>query len=128
MDMRTGAAPGRAQQAHALMKLHGVADFDINSVKMSVTCPHAMAVIDLDQIAIGTKAARIGHDPAGGCQNRRLKRGHEVEAVMKSRLTREGIDAPSEAARQVIIDIERAYEGNGGERRLQTDEPVHRAF
>src|SRR5437762_11665819 len=72
MDMRAGSAPGAAEKADLAMPGDTLSDRHSLAVQMGVAGRDAVAVVDLDDLAVIVTTSGIGHDAGRG----RVDRGH----------------------------------------------------
>src|SRR5665213_2395533 len=91
MHVWTGRAAGRTHHGDGLSALHGVTDRHHRLRVVSITGGVAVAVIDLDQIAIALAPSRPGHDTGGHGQH--TGAGGEIHALVHGLLAVERIHA-----------------------------------
>src|SRR6185437_13637248 len=109
VEMRACAAPRAAELADHLMHRHHPAARHKRFVEMAEAGDDAMAVVDLDDLAIGTFRPGKDHAARRGAVDRRAIGRDEVEAGMEGLTPRERIGAAAEGALEAVV----------GERRRQ---------
>src|SRR5437763_16042704 len=80
MQMRAGGAPSRADTADDLADPNSLPDFHIDCRKMRVARRKAVAVVDLDHLAVAAVPARDGHGAGRGRARRFPGVGTDVAA------------------------------------------------
>ena len=83
-------------RAIGLTFLHRVADRDQHALVVRVAGDVAIAVIDLDRLAVAEAILRIGHDAGGDRDDLRAGRAGEVDAAVKGVAAGERIGAMAE--------------------------------
>src|SRR3546814_3011477 len=74
VQMAARRTPGRSHQRHDLPALHALVGLDEDLGEVVVACLDALAVVDLDQIAVAAGAPRALDDAVGGRIDRRADR------------------------------------------------------
>src|SRR3546814_15340415 len=72
--MAARRTPGRSHQRHDLPALHALVGLDEDLGEVAVACLDALAVVDLDKIAVAAGAPRARDDAVGGRIDRRADR------------------------------------------------------
>src|SRR5258705_703958 len=101
MQMRTGGAAGASDRSDHLAGHDAVASPRAERGHVGVARPKAVAVVDLDDIAIARALADEGDLPAGGGENRRAHRGLEIKALVERGAAVERVGAIAEARRNI---------------------------
>src|SRR5262245_18836527 len=70
MQMRSGGAAGRADLADDLAGLDRVADLGVDAGEVAIACRQAVAVVDLDHLAIAALPAGECHRSVRSCAHR----------------------------------------------------------
>src|SRR6202035_4533178 len=98
VEMRARAAPRAAELANRLVHRHHLPTRHERFVEVAEAGDDAMAVIDLDDLAI--RSFRTGKDHAARSRavDRRAIGRHEVEAGVEGLAARERVDAAAEGA------------------------------
>src|SRR5665213_998584 len=118
VQMGTGAAAGAAELANLLMRPDMLAPRDENTVEMGVARHHAVAMIDLDDAAIGALDAGEGDDAGTGAIDRRKIRSAEIQAGMERGAAVDRIAARAEGAFH-FESVQRRSQGHGLDQLLQ---------
>src|SRR6185437_12494077 len=103
VEMRAGAAPRAAELAHHLMHRHHLATRHERFVEMAEAGDDTVAVIDLDDLAIGTFRPGKDHPARRGAVDRRAIGRDEVEPGVEGLAPRERIGAAAEGALDAIL-------------------------
>src|ERR1700736_2952271 len=82
MHVRAGAAAAGAEIADLLMRADPLADRDGKAVEMCVARSDAVAVVDLDDLAVIVAIGGKGHRARRGRVDRRVVRRGEIDASM----------------------------------------------
>src|SRR3954466_5138438 len=117
--MRSGGAAGGADLADDLAGLDGVADFGIDAGEVTVACRHAVAVIDLDHLAIAALPAGECHCAVRGRTHRVPRIAAHVEAGVHRGRFQEWIDPHAEARRGIDLTGDRPAYRYVGERAIE---------
>src|SRR3546814_20905032 len=83
--MAARRTPGRSHQRHDLPALHALVGLDEDLGEVAVACLDALAVVDLDQIAVAAGAPRALDDAVGGRIDRRADRAGDIDAGVHRR-------------------------------------------
>src|SRR5579884_1116171 len=102
MHVRAGGAAGAAEIADLGMRPDMLADRDGEAVEMGVAGRDAVAVIDLDDLAVIVAVAGIGHRAGGGGVDRRFVRRVEIEPGMERRAAVDRVVAHPERAADLV--------------------------
>ncbi|PAV93290.1 hypothetical protein WR25_26979 [Diploscapter pachys] len=98
MQVRAGRTAGRPHQCDQLAARHARAIGDEDLRQMAIAGRDALAVVDLDQIAVTALAAGVIDDAVGGGIDRRADRTGDVDARMHRRGAAERVGADAEVA------------------------------
>src|SRR5690606_13849888 len=96
VHVRAGRAPAGAHVGDDLALLHHVAHAHQVLLVVRVTRDEAVAMVDLDHVAVAVTRPGIGHHAGGHGNHLRAFGAGEVEAVMAGALAGEGIIADAE--------------------------------
>src|SRR5689334_9010260 len=82
VDVRPGRAARRAHEGHGLTALHGLPYRDQRPLVMCVAGYVAVAVVDLDEIAVAGPLAGPGHYPRGNRHDVGARAAGEIHALV----------------------------------------------
>src|SRR5262245_5601826 len=119
MQMRAGWAAGRADLADDLAGLLGIADLAVHAGKVAVAGREAVAVVDVDHLAVAALPAGDGHGTVGGGAHRIAGLPGHVEPGVHRGRAQERIDAHAEARGGVDVARHRLADRHIAERTRQ---------
>ena len=96
MQMRPGRAAGRPDRADSLAPLDQHAGFDLHDGQVGIARGQAVAVIDIDQIAVFRMIGGREHHAIGRDDDRRAGFGGEIEALVHGAHTGDRIGTVAE--------------------------------
>src|SRR5687767_8796252 len=102
VQVRAGGTAGAADRADQLAGPDRLAGFGAECRHVRVSRPQAIAVIDLDAIAVTGPAADEGHPAVGGGIDRRPGRAFEIEPGMEGRAAGKRVGAVAETGADVL--------------------------
>src|SRR6266568_2651720 len=105
--MRAGRTSGRADAANDLPDLDLLADLHFDLRHVAVARREAVAMVDLDHVAVAAAPARGFDDAVGGGADRVAGLAAEVEAAMHRGPAQEGVRPHTEAGRQIDLAHDR---------------------
>src|SRR5690606_29437692 len=91
VEVGCGATPRRPHRPDSLSDRDPIAALHLDIAQVCVPRLKAVAVIDLDSVAVTGAGARVDHDPRRGRHHRRALEGGHVEARMEGRAAGEWI-------------------------------------
>src|SRR5579872_4063055 len=97
VQMNRGHAAGGADETERLVQGDGRADLDEDPAEVGVARGEAVAVVDLDHVAVVAVPAGIAHDTVGRGENLGRSVSAQVDALMEGSAAAEGIEAKAEA-------------------------------
>src|SRR5918999_1722966 len=97
VQVAPGAAPGAADDADRPAHADVLAFLHQHGLEVAVARDHPHAVVDLDEVAIGSGVAGLDHPARGGRHDLGAARRAEIEAGMECRPALERIVPPAEA-------------------------------
>src|SRR6185312_578448 len=103
VQMRAGGAPGRADLAAHLADMDGLADLDVDLREVAVARGKAVAVVDLDHVAVAALAPGDRHAPGRGRVHRIADVAAHVEAGVHRRAMQERVHAHAEGRTHVDL-------------------------
>ena len=103
MEVRAGGTPGRTHQRDQLAAVNARAVGDQDLGQVAIARRDALAVIDLDQIAVAAAAVGMGDDAVGGGIDRGADGTGNVDAGMHRRGAAERVGADAEVAGELQI-------------------------
>src|ERR1700722_20506783 len=103
MQMRAGGAPGRADPADPLPDANALADANVDLRQMTVAGGKAVAVIDLDHLAVAAAPAGRRHRSRRRGVGRLAVAAAELDTRVHRRHMQERIDAHAERRREIDL-------------------------
>src|SRR5665811_916962 len=113
VQMRAGRSPGRADPADDLADAHRLTDLHVNLREMAVTGGQAIAVVDLDHVAIAAFAAGDAHFAGGGGVHRFAGFAAQVDTGMDGGPAQERVEAHAERRTHVHLAADRLAHRHG---------------
>src|SRR3954452_14263340 len=104
VQVRAGGAAGGTDVADDVAALHVLSRLARVGRKMAVTRREAVAVREIDHVAVAVGPFGLDHDAIGGSADGLSDRGRNVDRVVRARLAGEWIGAPAEAVGQDAAD------------------------
>src|SRR5690606_26639249 len=104
MHVGTGGTPGRARPGDLLAAAHQVADLHFQPRVVRVAGDVAVAVVDLDHLAVARAPAREADHAVGDCQDRIAGAGMEIDALVEAAAAAERIGPAAVAGGDVGIE------------------------
>ncbi len=103
VQMRAGRTPGRTDPADDFADAHGLAYFHVDLGEMAVAGGQAIAVIDLNHVAIAAFAAGDAHSAGGGSVHRFSGFAAQVDAGVNGGPAQERVQTHAE--RRTHVDL-----------------------
>src|SRR5690606_24382135 len=97
MQVRSGGAAGGAHSRNLLALLDQITFLHHQLLGMSITGLVAVAVSDLDYVAIGTATSGVGNNAGADWMDRGAARSGEVQPGMHGDAPGDGVGTPTEA-------------------------------